>query len=99
MEETSPKPLASAMSLMPRWTWRASVKVSRIACSGFSSKYSENTVFSDAVLFTPDEGNLAGNTFLVVDATGVASYQAGTECVISSNPQRTSEASILETLP
>jgi Ca2+-binding RTX toxin-like protein len=35
----------------------------------------------DAVLFTPDGGNLAGHTFLVVDANGVAGYQAGQDYV------------------
>jgi Ca2+-binding RTX toxin-like protein len=30
-----------------------------------------------AVLFTPDSGNLAGHTFLIVDANGTAGYQTG----------------------
>ncbi|HTQ14829.1 MAG TPA: calcium-binding protein [Rhizomicrobium sp.] len=36
----------------------------------------------DAVLFTPDSGNLAGHTFLVIDANGVAGYQAGADYAI-----------------
>ena len=35
-----------------------------------------------AVLFTPDAGALAGHTFLIVDANGVAGYQAGQDFVI-----------------
>jgi Ca2+-binding RTX toxin-like protein len=35
----------------------------------------------DAVLFTPDSGNLQGHTFLIVDANGVAGYQAGVDFV------------------
>jgi len=34
-----------------------------------------------AVLFTPDSGGLAGHTFLVVDANGMAGYQAGEDFV------------------
>ncbi len=34
-----------------------------------------------AVLFTPDSGNLAGHTFLIVDANGAAGYQAGQDFV------------------
>jgi hypothetical protein len=33
------------------------------------------------VLFTPDGGNLAGHTFLVVDVNGAAGYQAGQDYV------------------
>ncbi len=35
-----------------------------------------------AVLFTPNAGNLAGHTFLVVDVNGVAGYQAHADVVI-----------------
>lgn len=35
-----------------------------------------------ALLFTADAGDLAGQTFLVVDANGVAGYQAGADYVI-----------------
>jgi Ca2+-binding RTX toxin-like protein len=35
-----------------------------------------------AVIFTPDSGTLAGDHFLVVDANGVAGYQAGQDLVI-----------------
>ncbi|HEY1961136.1 MAG TPA: hypothetical protein VGG69_01860 [Rhizomicrobium sp.] len=35
----------------------------------------------DAVLYTPDGGNLQGHTFLVVDANGAAGYQAGQDYV------------------
>jgi len=35
-----------------------------------------------AVLFTPNSGTLAGDTFLVVDANGSAGYQAGQDYVI-----------------
>jgi Ca2+-binding RTX toxin-like protein len=37
---------------------------------------------SHAIVFTPDSGDLAGDTFLVVDANGVAGYQAGQDLVI-----------------
>jgi Ca2+-binding RTX toxin-like protein len=36
----------------------------------------------DAVLFTANSGSLAGHTFLVVDANGIAGYQAGADLVI-----------------
>ncbi len=36
----------------------------------------------EAVLFRPDAGAYAGNSFLVVDANGVAGYQAGQDYVI-----------------
>jgi len=35
-----------------------------------------------AVVFTPDSGDFAGDTFLVVDANGAAGYQAGQDLVI-----------------
>ena len=35
-----------------------------------------------AVLFTPDSGSLAGDTFLVIDANGQSGYQAGLDYVI-----------------
>ncbi len=41
------------------------------------------------MIFTPDLGTLAGDHFLVVDANGVAGYQAGQDLVIeltSSSP-------------
>lgn len=36
-----------------------------------------------AILFTPDVGNCAGQTFLVVDQNGVAGYQVGGDLVMS----------------
>ncbi|HXC54925.1 MAG TPA: calcium-binding protein [Rhizomicrobium sp.] len=36
-----------------------------------------------AVLFDPTSGDLAGHTFLVVDANGVAGYQAGQDFVVA----------------
>jgi len=36
----------------------------------------------DAVLFTPTSGNLAGDTFLIIDVNGQAGYQAGQDLVI-----------------
>lgn len=36
----------------------------------------------DAVVFTPTTGSLAGLTFVIVDANGVAGYQAGEDFVI-----------------
>ena len=36
----------------------------------------------DAVLFHPDSGTLAGTTFLIVDANGIAGYQADQDYVI-----------------
>ncbi len=36
----------------------------------------------DAVLFTPTSGNLAGDTFLIIDVNGQAGYQAGEDLVI-----------------
>ncbi|MGH6872683.1 MAG: beta strand repeat-containing protein [Rhizomicrobium sp.] len=35
-----------------------------------------------ALLFTPDAGNFAGHTYLIIDANGVAGYQAGQDYVI-----------------
>jgi hypothetical protein len=35
-----------------------------------------------AVLFTPTNGGLAGNTFLIIDENGTAGYQAGQDLVI-----------------
>ncbi|HTQ14973.1 MAG TPA: calcium-binding protein [Rhizomicrobium sp.] len=35
-----------------------------------------------AVLFTADAGNFAGHTYLIIDANGVAGYQAGQDYVI-----------------
>jgi hypothetical protein len=35
-----------------------------------------------AVLFTPDAGNLRGNTFLAVDMNGTAGYQSGEDLVV-----------------
>jgi len=35
-----------------------------------------------AILYTPDNGDLAGQTFLIVDANGTAGYQAGEDLVI-----------------
>jgi len=35
-----------------------------------------------AVLFTPDSGDLSGQTFLVLDANGLVGFQAGTDIVI-----------------
>jgi Ca2+-binding RTX toxin-like protein len=35
-----------------------------------------------AVLFTPDSGNLAGNTYLLIDANGTAGFQRGSDMVI-----------------
>jgi len=37
---------------------------------------------NDAMLFTPDSGNQAGHTFLVVDFNGTAGYQAGEDLVV-----------------
>jgi serralysin len=37
---------------------------------------------NDVVIFTPDDGDLAGHTFLVVDGNGTAGYQAGVDMVI-----------------
>ena len=34
------------------------------------------------MIFTPTSGTLAGNTFLVIDANGVAGYQPGADFVI-----------------
>ena len=40
-----------------------------------------NLAVGDAVLFAPDAGNLAGHTFLIVDANGIAGYQGGHDYV------------------
>lgn len=48
----------------------------------------------DAVIFTPTTGSLAGLTFVIVDANGVAGYQAGEDFVIqfdSSTPIHASD--------
>ena len=36
----------------------------------------------EAVLFAPTGGSLAGDTFLIIDANGVAGYQASKDYVI-----------------
>ena len=36
-----------------------------------------------AMLFTPDQGDLAGRTFLVVDGNDTAGYQPGQDYVIA----------------
>jgi hypothetical protein len=36
-----------------------------------------------AVIYTPDAGDLAGNLFLIVDANGIAGYQAGEDYVFA----------------
>lgn len=36
---------------------------------------------NDAVIFAPNSGNLAGHAFLIVDANGIAGYQAGQDYV------------------
>lgn len=41
-----------------------------------------NLAAHHAVLFTPDSGTLGGETFLIVDANGVAGYQAGEDQVM-----------------
>ena len=38
-----------------------------------------------AVMFSPNAGSLAGDHFLVIDANGVAGYQAGADLVIEIN--------------
>lgn len=42
---------------------------------------SGNLAAQHAVLFTPSSGDLAGDTFLIVDANGTAGYQAGQDFV------------------
>jgi hypothetical protein len=37
---------------------------------------------NDAVLFSPNSGNLAGHAFLVVDMNGIAGYQAASDMVV-----------------
>lgn len=39
----------------------------------------------NAVLFTPDSGNLSGKAFVVVDMNGTAGYQAGADLVVQLN--------------
>ena len=41
-----------------------------------------NLAANHAVVFTPDAGGLAGDTFLIIDANGIAGYQAGQDLVI-----------------
>jgi hypothetical protein len=43
---------------------------------------SSNLASHHAVLFTPNGGTLSGTTFLIVDANGVAGYQANADLVI-----------------
>lgn len=38
---------------------------------------------SDVVLFTPNAGNLAGDTFLIIDSNHAAGYQANADLVIN----------------
>jgi Ca2+-binding RTX toxin-like protein len=42
-----------------------------------------NLSANHAVLFTPNAGTLAGQTFLIIDANGTAGYQAGDDYVIN----------------
>jgi hypothetical protein len=46
-----------------------------------TSAMSGHLAAGHAVLFTPTTGNLHGDTFLIVDANGVAGYQAGQDYV------------------
>jgi hypothetical protein len=63
------------------------VTVGRLKSSKFDQDMASAVAASDlgarhAVLFTPDSGNLAGNTYLIVDQNGVAGYQAGADLVM-----------------
>ncbi len=57
---------------------RAAVFDSDLATAVNSGVMGSNT----SVSFTPNSGNLAGHHFLVIDANGVAGYQAGQDFVI-----------------
>jgi hypothetical protein len=46
-----------------------------------------------ALVYTPDSGSLAGQSFLIVDANGVAGYQAGQDLVIHIDSAATLNAS------
>jgi hypothetical protein len=46
-----------------------------------------------AILFTPNSGNLAGHTFLIVDLNGAAGYQAGADLVVRFIASGTLDAS------
>ncbi|HEY5239154.1 MAG TPA: bluetail domain-containing putative surface protein, partial [Rhizomicrobium sp.] len=50
-----------------------------------------------AVLYTPDSGDLAGKTFLVIDANGVKGYQAGSDFVIQlDQPSHTTSIDVTD---
>jgi Ca2+-binding RTX toxin-like protein len=48
---------------------------------------------SHAVLFTPNSGNLSGNTFLILDLNAAAGYQAGADLVVRLVASGTLDAS------
>jgi Ca2+-binding RTX toxin-like protein len=50
--------------------------------AGLSAVTAGHLAAGHAVLFTASNGNLAGHTYLIVDANGVAGYQAGQDYVM-----------------
>jgi VCBS repeat-containing protein len=52
------------------------------AFNGDLAEVMEGLAAGHAVLFTPDDGDLAGRTFLVVNVNGAAGYQNGADLVI-----------------
>ncbi|HEV2562729.1 MAG TPA: bluetail domain-containing putative surface protein, partial [Rhizomicrobium sp.] len=50
--------------------------------SNLSTALSGHLNADHAILFTPNSGTLSGQTFLIVDANGMAGYQAGQDLVI-----------------
>jgi Ca2+-binding RTX toxin-like protein len=65
----------------------ATIHTGALSGTGFDAKLSAAVDASHlkahhAVLFTPDAGSFAGDTFLIVDLNGVAGYQAGEDLVM-----------------
>ncbi|HEY2069044.1 MAG TPA: M10 family metallopeptidase [Rhizomicrobium sp.] len=63
----------------------AAVNTGSLSTGSFDSQLASAVTFltnHQAVLYTPNAGNLAGHTFLVVDVNGIAGYQAHSDLVI-----------------
>ena len=57
--------------------------LARRASTPISARRSAGLGAGQAVWFAPDAGDLAGTIFLVVDANGIAGYQAGEDYVFA----------------
>jgi Ca2+-binding RTX toxin-like protein len=59
-----------------------SLSASNIDVDLMAAANNSHLAANDAVLFTPNAGDLSGHAFLIVDMNGVAGYQAGSDLVI-----------------